>query len=107
MTASVSVRSKWSYTSRATLAVEKTIGRAAAVADLRGLKLSGFIAWLAWLFIHIMYLAQFENRVLVLWQWFFNWITRNRAARLITGEGATRPADPHRPVPAGEPVVKK
>jgi NADH dehydrogenase len=40
-----------------------------------------------------MYLARFENRVLVMWQWFFNWVTRNRAARLITGERAARHAD--------------
>ena len=83
-----------------------TIGRAKAVAETGGLRLSGFIAWLAWLFIHIMYLARFENRVLVLWQWFFNYITRGRAARLITGEMAHKPADPNRIVPAGESVVK-
>jgi NADH:ubiquinone reductase (H+-translocating) len=62
-----------------------TIGRAKAVAETHGLKLSGFIAWLAWLFIHILYLARFENRFLVLFQWTFNYVTRNRAARLITG----------------------
>ena len=84
-----------------------TIGAAKAVAETGGIRLSGFIAWLAWLFIHIMYLARFENRVLVLWQWFFNWVTRNRAARLITGESAHRPADPHRGVPPGEAVVKQ
>jgi NADH dehydrogenase len=83
-----------------------TIGRARAVAQTGRLKLSGFVAWLAWLFIHILYLARFENRVLVLWQWFFNYVTRNRAARLITGESAMRPADPRRGVPPGEPVVK-
>jgi NADH dehydrogenase len=83
-----------------------TIGRARAVAQTGRLKLSGFVAWLTWLFIHILYLARFENRVLVLWQWFFNYVTRNRAARLITGESAMRPADPRRGVPPGEPVVK-
>jgi NADH dehydrogenase len=83
-----------------------TIGRATAVAETGGLRLTGYLAWLAWLFIHILYLARFENRVLVLWQWFFNYVTRNRAARLITGENAARPHDPHRAVPPGEPVVK-
>jgi NADH:ubiquinone reductase (H+-translocating) len=83
-----------------------TIGSAKAVAETNGLRLTGYVAWLAWLFIHIMYLARFENRVLVLWQWFFNYVTGNRAARLITGENAARPADPHRSVPPGEPVVK-
>ncbi len=67
-----------------------TIGRAKAVAESMGFKFSGFIAWLAWLFIHIMYLARFENRVLVLFQWFWNYITRNRTARLITN---VRPPD--------------
>jgi len=83
-----------------------TIGRGRAVAETGGLRLSGYIAWLAWLFVHILYLAEFQNRVLVLWQWFFNYVTRNRAARLITGENADRPADPHRGVPPGEKVVK-
>ena len=83
-----------------------TIGRAKAVAQSGGMRLSGFAAWLAWLFIHILYLARFENRVLVVWQWFFNWVSRNRAARLITGENAARVADPHRGVPPGEAVVK-
>jgi len=75
------------YADKGTMA---TIGRAKAVAESHGFKFSGYLAWLAWLFIHILYLARFENRVLVLFQWFFNYITRNRAARLITNE---RPAD--------------
>jgi NADH:ubiquinone reductase (H+-translocating) len=61
-----------------------TIGRARAVAETNGIRFSGYPAWLAWLFIHIMYLARFENRVLVIFQWFWNYVTRNRAARLIT-----------------------
>ncbi len=61
-----------------------TIGRSRAVAVTSGIQLSGFIAWLAWLFIHILYLARFENRLLVLVQWFWNYVTRNRTARLIT-----------------------
>ncbi len=67
-----------------------TIGRSRAVAETHGFRFSGHLAWLAWLFIHIMYLARFENRVLVLFQWFWNYLTRNRAARLITGERAER-----------------
>jgi NADH:ubiquinone reductase (H+-translocating) len=62
-----------------------TIGRAAAVADLGWIAFSGLIAWLAWLFIHILYLIEFQNRILVLFQWAWNYFTRNRAARLITG----------------------
>ena len=67
-----------------------TIGRARAVAETNGFRFNGYFAWLAWLFIHIMYLARFENRVLVLFQWFWNYVTRNRAARLITNERAER-----------------
>ncbi|WP_020468317.1 NAD(P)/FAD-dependent oxidoreductase [Zavarzinella formosa] len=63
-----------------------TIGRNAAVMQSGWIKLSGRIAWFGWLFIHIMYLIQFSNRILVLFQWFWNYVTRNRAARLITGE---------------------
>jgi NADH dehydrogenase len=63
-----------------------TIGRAAAVADLGRLKFSGFIGWTIWLFIHLLYIVQFQSRVLVLIQWGWNYFTRNRAARLITGE---------------------
>jgi NADH dehydrogenase len=67
-----------------------TIGRAAAVADLGWVRLSGLIAWLAWLFIHIVYLIEFQNRILVLFQWAWNYFTRNRSARLITGEDLRR-----------------
>ena len=63
-----------------------TIGRAAAVADIGRFHFSGFLAWLAWLFVHLIFLIGFENRLLVLTQWAWNYITRNRAARLITGE---------------------
>jgi NADH dehydrogenase len=63
-----------------------TIGRAAAVADLGWLHISGHLAWFTWLFVHLMYLAQFQNRVLVLIQWAYSYLTRGRAARLITQE---------------------
>ena len=69
------------YRDRGSLAV---IGRAAAVADLGRLRFSGYPAWLLWLFIHIMYLVEFENRVLVFVQWAFSYFTRKRGARLIT-----------------------
>jgi len=61
-----------------------TIGRAAAVAEIGPLRFNGLLAWLAWLFIHLMAMVRFENRVLVLVQWAWNYVTRNRAARLIT-----------------------
>ncbi len=60
-----------------------TIGRAAAVADFGRLRFSGAVAWLLWLFVHLMYLVGFENRVLVFVQWAWNYVTRNRGARLI------------------------
>jgi NADH dehydrogenase len=62
-----------------------TIGRAAAIVDLGWIRFSGFLAWLTWLFVHLMYLVAFGNRLLVLLQWAGNYITRNRSARLITG----------------------
>ncbi len=62
------------------------IGRGAAVARIFGAHLSGLIAWLVWLFVHLMYLVQFQNRVVVFVQWGFQYITFSRGARLITGE---------------------
>lgn len=62
-----------------------TIGRASAVADFgRHLRFSGYFAWLLWLFIHLMKLVEFDNRLQVFVQWVWNYITRNRGARLIT-----------------------
>jgi NADH dehydrogenase len=71
-----------------------TIGRAAAVVDLGWVRFDGYLAWLAWLFIHLIYLIEFQSRLLVLMQWAWNYFTRNRSARLITGEteAASRPA---------------
>lgn len=66
-----------------------TIGRAAAVADIRGIKLSGFIAWVAWLTIHIFFLIGFRNRFLVITQWAWAYVTYQRGARLITGDPET------------------
>ena len=62
-----------------------TIGRAAAVAEFGKLHISGFIAWLTWLFVHILYLVGFRNRLLVLIQWAWSYVTYERGARLITG----------------------
>jgi len=62
-----------------------TIGRAAAVAQFGRIHISGFMAWLAWLFIHIFFLIGFQNRVLVLIQWAWSYFTYERGARLITG----------------------
>jgi NADH dehydrogenase len=72
------------YTDRGTMA---TIGRAAAVADLRGIHLSGFLAWLIWLFVHLMYLVGFRNRLIVFVQWLWNYLTYRRGVRLIVDQG--------------------
>ncbi len=65
-----------------------TIGRAAAVADFGFVRFWGYPAWLLWSFVHIAYLIGFENRLLVLVQWAWNYLTRNRGARLIAGRDA-------------------
>ena len=74
------------YRDRGSMAM---IGRAAAVADMGRFHFAGFFAWLMWLFVHLMYLVEFENKVLVLVQWGWYYFSRNRAARLITGESAS------------------
>ena len=68
------------YLDKGTMA---TIGRNAAVADVRGFKLKGFLGWLAWLFVHIYYLIGFRNRVAVLASWSWNYLLRDRPIRLI------------------------
>jgi NADH dehydrogenase len=65
------------------------IGRAAAVANIFGLHISGLPAWLLWLFIHLIYIVEFQSRVLVFIQWGFEYLTFSRGARLITGVAAT------------------
>ena len=65
------------------------IGRAAAVANIFGLHVSGLPAWLIWLFVHLMYIVEFQNRVIVFMQWGFEYLTFSRGARLITGAAET------------------
>lgn len=77
-------RSPFSYFDKGSMA---TIGRASAVAQTGNFKLQGFIAWLAWCFIHILYLIGFRNRVLVFFQWTWSYIRYRRGARLITNRG--------------------
>jgi NADH dehydrogenase len=72
-----------------------TIGRAAAVADIKGLRISGFLAWMTWLVVHLFYLVGFQNRLLVLVRWSISFTTRGRGARLITDPtDAEAPSDP-------------
>lgn len=79
---SASPRPPFHYWDKGSLA---TIGRAAAVAEFGRIHISGFIAWLSWLFIHILFLIGFRNRLLVFIQWAWSYFTYERGARLITG----------------------
>jgi NADH:quinone reductase (non-electrogenic) len=74
------------------------IGRAAAVANILGLHLAGLFAWLTWLFIHLIYIVEFQSRVLVFVQWGFEYLTFSRGARLITGVAATDSLDKPAPL---------
>jgi NADH:ubiquinone reductase (H+-translocating) len=79
--------SVFQYRDYGTMAV---IGRSAAVADIRGFRLTGTFAWLLWGSVHIYFLIGFRNRLLVLVAWFWAWLTRTRGARLITGDAGPR-----------------
>lgn len=81
------------YTDRGQLAV---IGRGRAVADLGRLEFSGFLAWLAWIFVHIFWLIGFRNRVIVMFQWAISYVTYARGARIITGHEQRPPDQPAR-----------
>jgi NADH dehydrogenase len=76
-------REDFHYLDKGSLA---TIGRAAAVAQIGKVHISGFLAWLAWLFIHVFFLIGFRNRLLVMIQWAWSYVTYERGARLITGD---------------------
>ena len=77
-------RRPFRYRDKGQLAV---IGRGRAVADIHRLHFSGFIAWLIWIFVHIFFLIGFRNRMIVLMEWAWSYITYQRGARVITGEG--------------------
>jgi NADH:ubiquinone reductase (H+-translocating) len=76
-------REDFHYLDKGSLA---TIGRAAAVGQIGKIHISGFIAWLAWLFVHVFFLIGFRNRLLVMIQWAWSYVTYERGARLITGD---------------------
>jgi NADH:ubiquinone reductase (H+-translocating) len=80
-------RKDFHYLDKGSLA---TIGRAAAIAQFRKLHISGYFAWLAWLFVHVFFLIGFRNRLIVMIQWAWSYLTYERGARLITGD-ATLP----------------
>ncbi len=91
-------RKPFRYVDKGSLA---TIGRAAAVADFGKLHISGFLAWLSWLFIHIFFLIGFRNRIIVMIQWAWSYFTYDRAARLITG-----PSSEIDPLPSMQTVAQ-
>lgn len=83
-----------------------TIGRNSAVADLRFVRFRGYCAWLAWLFLHIMYLVGFRNRIITLFEWAYAYFSFNKGSRLITWNlhpGATEQRNPSVDHPDGNP----
>lgn len=76
-------REKFTYWDKGTMA---TIGRSKAIAEAAGMKFKGPVAWLMWLFLHVFFLIGFRNRIAVMLSWFWAYLTRERSARLITGD---------------------
>jgi NADH dehydrogenase len=76
------------YNNKGNLAV---IGRNSAVADIKGFRFGGIAAWFVWAFVHIRFMIGFDHKILVLIQWAWNYFTRKRGARLITGEPGPPP----------------
>ena len=80
-----------------------TIGRARAVADIKGLQLSGFVAWATWLFVHLFYLIGLQNRLIVFIRWTWSFASHGRGARLITSPAVTLPRAPSEEAAGAEP----
>lgn len=95
-------RQPFVYRDKGTMA---TIGRKKAIAHLAGMKFRGFIAWLMWLFLHVYFLIGFRNRLSVMSAWFWAYLTRERSARLITGDADEMPAG-QAPTPVIQPAGK-
>ena len=76
-------RTDFRYVDKGSMA---TIGRSKAIAHLAGMKFKGFVAWMMWLFLHVFFLIGFRNRMIVMLEWFWAYLTRERSARLITGD---------------------
>ena len=81
-------RPPFAYFDKGTMA---TIGRSAAVAKIRDLELTGFTAWIAWLFVHLIFLLGFKNKISVLMQWFYSYLAYRRGSRIITGLSFRKP----------------
>jgi NADH dehydrogenase len=84
-------RPAFRYWDKGTMA---TIGRSAAVAKIGRIEFSGFVAWLAWLVVHLIFLVGFRNKAAVLFQWFYSYLTYKRGARIITAAVRPKPAAP-------------
>ena len=80
----------FSYVDSGSLAI---IGHSQAVVDLNWMKLTGFSAWFVWAFVHVMFLIEFDNKLIVMTQWLWNYFTRNQGARLITGRDLVKSDD--------------
>jgi NADH:ubiquinone reductase (H+-translocating) len=97
-------REEFHYLDKGSLA---TIGRAAAVAQRGKIHISGYFAWLAWLFIHVFFLIGFRNRMIVLIQWAWSYLTYERGARLITGKTTLPGWSSTEPKEASAPALQR
>src|SRR5690606_33999126 len=82
-------RSPFRYRDKGIMA---TVGRSRAVVEIDSIKASGFLAWLMWSFVHVAYLIGFRSRVVVMFEWFWQYVPHKRGARLITARAALRPS---------------
>ncbi len=101
-------REEFEYWDKGTMA---TIGRSKAIAEAAGMKFKGFVAWLMWLFLHVFFLIGFRNRLSVMLSWFWAYLTRERSARLITGDAdemqnALQVLEARPPIPAANRKTK-
>ncbi|MEP6663255.1 MAG: NAD(P)/FAD-dependent oxidoreductase, partial [Verrucomicrobiota bacterium] len=84
-------RHAFKYWDKGTMA---TIGRSAAVAKIKDFEFTGFFAWLAWLFVHLLFLVGFRSKIFVLMSWAYSYFTYKRGARIITGVEDRREVEP-------------
>jgi NADH dehydrogenase len=90
-------RPAFDYWDRGTMA---TIGRSAAVAKIGALQFSGFLAWLAWLGVHLVFLVGFRNKIAVFFNWIYSYFTYKRGMRIVTGVAEEAQRCDHRETPA-------
>jgi NADH:ubiquinone reductase (H+-translocating) len=99
---SLAARPAFNYRDKGTMA---TIGRSAAVAKIGPLELTGYLAWIGWLFVHLIFLIGFDNRLSVLLQWIYSYLTYKRGARIITGlDRPSNRGDSTQPDSCSDPV---